>query len=192
MIKASYKDKSIVVDILTDSFDSNKSVNYVIKQDNDRLKRIKFLMEYSFEICFMFGEIYLSDDRRGCALILFPERKRTTTKTIVLDLKLVLSSIGLRNINKVLKRESKIKELHPMTPYYHLWFIGVTTTSQKKGIGSKLLMEIVKDNKFSIRDIYLETSTIENIPWYQNLGFSIVQQLDLGYQLYCLKKVRKH
>lgn len=30
MIKANYSDKSLVVDILSESFDSNKSVNYVV------------------------------------------------------------------------------------------------------------------------------------------------------------------
>lgn len=51
MLRADYNDKDRVVDILVSSFDDNKSVNYIIKQDTKRTQRIKRLMEYSFDIC---------------------------------------------------------------------------------------------------------------------------------------------
>ncbi len=84
MITAAYKDKNLVVDILTKSFEYNKSVNYIIMQDGKRNKRIRKLMEYSFEVCFQFGKIFLSDDGKGCALIVFPDKKKTTFKSILL------------------------------------------------------------------------------------------------------------
>jgi hypothetical protein len=64
MIQAKYSDKTLVVDILTQAFESNKSVNYVVKQDKKRQSRIRILMEYSFEVCWEFGEIYLADDKK--------------------------------------------------------------------------------------------------------------------------------
>src|SRR3954451_20701036 len=110
MNKALYSDKEIVIDILARSFYENKSVNYVIKDDNRKLQRIKSLMDYSFEVCFLFGEVLLSDDRKGCALILFPDKKKTTGRTIMLDLKLVFTCLGIKNLLKTLDRESKIKK----------------------------------------------------------------------------------
>src|SRR5665647_442408 len=112
MITADYKDKNLVVDILAKSFKDNKSVNYIIKQDKKRNQRIRKLMEYSFEMCYLFGEVFLSENKKGCVLIMLPDKKKTTLKTIVLDANLVLSSIGLLNIKKTLNRESKIKEFH--------------------------------------------------------------------------------
>ena len=70
MIKAKNTDRATVVDILTASFNDNQSVNYIIKQDNKRLERIKGLMEYSFDVCILFGDIFLSDDKKGCALLI--------------------------------------------------------------------------------------------------------------------------
>lgn len=66
MIKATNLDKGRVAEILTRSFDRNQSVNYVIPHDKKREKRIKALMNYSFDVCHAFGEVYLSDDRRAC------------------------------------------------------------------------------------------------------------------------------
>ncbi len=188
MIKADYKDKDLVVDILTKSFEDNKSVNYIIKQGNKRNRRIRKLMEYSFEMCYLFGKVFLSENKKGCVLIMLPDKKKTTLKTIVLDAKLVLSSIGLLNIKKALNRESKIKEFHSDKLIYYLWYIGVDPKEQNKGIGTVLIKEVMSESTNNYRPIYLETSTLKNIPWYERFEFKIYNELDLGYRLYFMKK----
>ena len=62
MKKANYTHKNLVIEILASSFDTNASVNYIIKQDKHREKRIRALMDYSFEVCYLFGEIFLFND----------------------------------------------------------------------------------------------------------------------------------
>ncbi len=188
MIKASLNDKSTVVDILLKSFDTNQSVNFVAKQDSKRLDRIKMLMEYAFEVCFMSGEVYLSEDKKSCALLLYPDRKSTNLKSIVWNTKLAFNCIGITRIAKVLKRESLIKKHHPKTPMCYLWFLGVYPDHQKQGIGSKLLKAVIQKSIEERRDIYLETSTLTNIPWYQKFNFKIIKELDLSYRLFILKR----
>ena len=188
MIRAQHTDKDLIINILVNSFNDNQSVNYIIKQDNKRHERIKGLMRYSFDVCNLFGDIFLSDDKKGCALLIYPDKKRTTLKSILLDAKFVLTSIGLSNINKAMKREAKIKEVHPDGLLYYLWFIGVESGNQNKGIGSRLLNEIISEGQKQNRTICLETSTIKNLPWYKKFGFSIYHEFDFGYKLFCLKR----
>ena len=188
MIRAEYKDKNRIVDILTMSFDANKSVNYIVKQDRKRVQRLRKLMKYSFEVCFLFGDVFLSEDKNACALILLPDKKKTTFKSVLLDIKLIYFSTGVANISKALKRESEIKKHHPADPIYYLWFIGVDPNVQNKGIGSNLLQEIIQEGLSLKRKICLETSTEKNIPWYKKFGFSIYQELDFGYRLFCMKR----
>lgn len=190
-MKATYEEKDIVVDILTRSFNDNKSVNYIVKQDRKRVERIKALMDYSFEICYLFGNVYISPNKKACALILFPDKKKTTLKSILLDIKLILSSIGVSNIKKTLARESKVKETHPKELMTYIWFIGVDPDYQNKGAGTELLNHIIKESTDKQQPIYLETSTTKNFPWYQNLGFKIYQTEDLGHHLYFLKRELK-
>ena len=188
MIKAKYTDKSIVVDILTKSFDTNKSVNFVIPQDEKRVARISELMAYSFEMCFAFGVVFLSPDKKACALILFPDKKRTTIKTILWDLKLILNGIGITNIGKVMNRESKIKKIHPKELMYYGWFGGVDPKYQNNGVFTKLLNGLIQDSILKKRSFFLETSTLQNLPFYKKYGFQIYQELDLGYKLYFMKR----
>jgi ribosomal protein S18 acetylase RimI-like enzyme len=188
MTSATYKDKEIVVDILSKSFDDNKSVNYIVPQDKRRGQRIKRLMEYSFDICYHFGKVMLSDDRKACALIVIPEKKKTTVQSIFLDLKLMFTCMGLSNVSKAMSREAKIRKAQPKEPMYYLWFIGVHPSEQGTGIGSGLLNEIVRESESEARTICLETSTLKNLPWYERFGFRIYNELDLGYKLFFLKR----
>ncbi len=187
MIKAGSKDKKLIIDILTRSFDTNKSTNYIVKQDNKRVRRLAALMDYSFEMCHRFGEVYLSDDKKGCALILYPDKK-STLPSILLDLKLILRTIGIENIRKALKREGAIKAVQPKTPLYYLWFIGVDPLYKNLGIGTQLLNQVIEESKKENRPICLETSTIQNLPWYQKFGFKVYHELDLSYKLFFLKR----
>lgn len=188
MIKAVYNDKNLIIDILTKSFDTNQSVNYIVKQDSKRVKRIRSLMDYSFEVCYLFGDVFLSEDKKACALVLYPDKKKTSLKSILLDIKLILSCVGFSNIKKTLDRESKIKKIQPKETMYYLWFIGVDPKYQNTGIGSKLLDDLIEDSRQKKRSIYLETSTLKNLPWYQKLGFQIYHELSLTYKLFFLKR----
>jgi Acetyltransferase (GNAT) family len=188
MIKATSSDKQLIVNILTDSFSQNQSVNFIIKQDKKRVERIKALMDYSFEMCFLFGEVYLSDDKKGCALILNPDKKKTTLQSIYLDSKLVIKCLGLKNLFKAMRREAIIQKQHPNELMYYLWFIGVSIEHQHLGIGSNLLQDVINEGHRQNRDICLETSTLKNIPWYQRFGFTIYEEIDMGYQLFFLTK----
>ena len=187
MKKAGYTDKNLVVGILSQSFNDNKSVNYLLPQDSKRDQRLRKFMEYSFEVCYQFGDVFLSDDRNGCALILLPDKKTTTLKSTLLDLKFIFQSIGLSNVKKAISRESEIKTHHPKEPLYYLWFIGVSENEQNKGVGSKLLSEVIAEGRKHNRTVCLETSTVKNLPWYQKFGFKVYKELDFDYKLYCMK-----
>jgi ribosomal protein S18 acetylase RimI-like enzyme len=145
-------------------------------------------MEYSFDMCFKYGKIFLSNDQKGCALIILPDKGRSLFHSVFLDIKLILTAIGLSGIRRAAIRESKIKKQHPTKCFYYLWFIGVDPASQGRGIGSELLKIIINEALALGRPIYLETSTVNNLPWYEKFGFKVYNKLDLGYDLYCMKK----
>ncbi|MFA6275791.1 MAG: GNAT family N-acetyltransferase [Pedobacter sp.] len=185
---ATSNDKQLVVEILTKSFINNKSVNYIIPQNELKTYSIYKLMAYSFEVCSICGKVVLSDDGKACALILYPEQKKRTLKFFWLDLKLLLTSVGIQNARKALTRKKKINAAQPKLRMAYLWFIGVDPKYQKFGLGKKLMEEIIINTMQDNRPIYLETSTIENLPWYKKFGFEVYDELILDYTLYFLKR----
>src|SRR5690606_29856676 len=133
MKQAHLSQKARVVEILIESFDKNKSVNYVVKQDLTRKSRLLGLMEYCYNVCDAFGEVWISEDEQACALILHPDKKRTSFRAIWWDFKLAFSVIGPFRVGQVMARESKIKKFHPNEPFSYLWFIGVNPSFQNNG-----------------------------------------------------------
>lgn len=163
MRRAHKNDKANIVNILASSFEDNKSVNYIIKQDSKRKVRIKRLMEYAYEMCKMFGDVFITDDKCGCALVVMPDKKRTTLQSVILDIKFAFTAIGILNIKKAMSREAKISSMHPEGPLYYLWFIGVEPGSRQKGIGSRLLTEVMGEAEKNNRTVCLLSLT----PSYQ-------------------------
>src|SRR5882724_5942196 len=100
MRRATATQKALIIDILSKSFLENKSVNYVVKQDHKKEHRIRGLMDYSFNICNSYGDVWISDDAQACALILFSDKKRASLNTILWDIKLAFSVIGLDRVGK--------------------------------------------------------------------------------------------
>lgn len=188
MKQAENNDRDTIVNILVDSFRDNKSVNYIIQQDGKKELRLRRLMEYSYDVCKLSGDVFITNDKSGCALIVKPDKKKTSIKSILLDAKFVINCLGLSNVKKAMSREAKIKSYHPDGFIYYLWFIGVDPAKQNQGIGSNLLKEVIAEGQKENRIVCLETSTQKNIPWYQSFGFNIYKELDFGYKLFCLKK----
>jgi len=106
----------------------------------------------------------------------------------LLDAKLILSCVGLENIKKTLAREAIIKKIQPKEQMYYLWFIGVDPANQNTGIGSELLKELIEDSKLKERPIFLETSTLKNLPWYKKFGFNVYHEAELSYKLFFLNR----
>tara|TARA_B100002049_G_scaffold215633_1_gene181085 strand:- start:2998 stop:3597 length:600 start_codon:yes stop_codon:yes gene_type:complete len=172
-----FNEKDLVIDILSSSFKENKSVNLVVGGDKDK---IPALMSYSYEMAKSNGKIFISEDRRAVALILFPKLKKFSFKTLYEDLKLAINIIGLRRVPTILKRESLIKKYHPKKPFIHLWYIGVNPDESGKGHGGLLLERIIEFAEDTRQDIYLETSTERNINFYKNHGFENFANIDSG------------
>lgn len=188
MRRANSTDKELIIDILTQSFESNQSVNYIVKQDAKRTERIRALMDYSFEVCKLFGDVFISEDNKACALVVYPDKKKTNLRAILLDVKLILQCIGAKKLKKALAREALIKKIQPKETMTYLWFIGVNLADQNQGIGSKMLEAIIRLSKENNRPIYLETSTVRNLPWYRKFGFEVYHEQDLSYRLYFLRR----
>jgi ribosomal protein S18 acetylase RimI-like enzyme len=187
MYIAAPSDKAVVVDILTQAFDDNKSFNTVLKQDYKREYRLRKVFEYQFDICSKYGRVYLSDDKKSCAVILFPDIQKSTLAEIISSIKL-LFILGIKSVKKGFNREAKIKKAHPSANIYYLLFIGVYPEYQGKGMGSALLKNLIEDSKQMNRPICLETYLDKNIALYKKFDFSIYDELDFGFPVFCMKR----
>jgi ribosomal protein S18 acetylase RimI-like enzyme len=188
IIKAKKTDKDRVVELLSLSFKENLSVAYLTGSGNDAALRVRKLMAYAFEVCLRFGVVWMTEKKDACALVLYPHLKGFSLYGIWLDLKLVGGVIGMFRLSRLMKRERLINAWHPDTAFAYLWFIGVNPWVQGRGVGSELLAAVLAESASLGLPVYLETSTLKNVPWYEKRGFTVFHEMDLGYRLFLLKK----
>jgi ribosomal protein S18 acetylase RimI-like enzyme len=101
--------------------------------------------------------------------------------------KLILTGIGFNNISKAINREKEISKNYPAHPIFYLWFIGVQRDKQNNGVGKQLMSELLNESERMKRPVYLETSTMKNLPWYKKFGLDVYNQLNFGYNLFLIR-----
>lgn len=193
MIKAGKIHKEKVIDILYECFEKNKSVNWIVKQDSKKKERIRDLMDYFFEACIEIGEIYLTENLTGVIIFSNSDDKLPILEEAYLTVRLILKVTGIVGIGKALQREKYINRFHPQDEeFIYIWFLGLKKTEQGRGVGSKMVQEVINRSNNEQLPIYLETSTEENLKFYKKHGFEVyhVSPEDVfGFKLYFLRKL---
>jgi hypothetical protein len=100
MRRAAKKDFLKVKEILTSSFEDNKSSNYVLRSK----KKLPKLIEYSIEKGKMFGDIWINDSGTACAILIDPKKKRTSIKSIFQDINFIFRISGFSRMKKVMEK----------------------------------------------------------------------------------------
>lgn len=164
-------DRQALLRILQHSFAENKAVNFAVRGGEKNEKGRQILLEYALWQAESFGEVMINEGKDAAALLIEPQKKRTSIRSILWDLHLVLRSIGILRIAKVLRRDAQVKKHYPHSPYLYLWFIGVDVQAQGLGKGGQLLTSIKEVAASKGLPIYLATSTERNFAFYESHGF---------------------
>jgi len=170
--QATIKDKKLAVKILTESFQSNPSVLWVVKQDKKINKRIEELSKYAFDTGVRRNGVYISSDKTGVAICYEYNIKKESLADYWSQAKLAFRCIGLNRVVKVLKREAYIKKNRDADNHFlYFWFFGVSNKGKGKNAAKELKDHIFKLSDSKKLPIYLETSVNKNQNVYQRYGF---------------------
>lgn len=181
MIRAKKEDIPILVALLAESFKDNQSANFAVKNK----RSLTGLFKYSVAKGFLFGDVWMNEDKTACAILLDPKKKKSGLQSVLLDLQLIVKVVGLSKIKKVLKKENITEQTLPQNvDYIHLWFLGVVPKLQGNGIGTSFLQELIEYYKSSKEAMCLETSTLVNIPFYEKQGFSRYATKYFGFEFF--------
>ncbi len=191
MIEAGKQHKDLVIRILVSAFEDireGNSINFVVKQDGNRKKRMKVLMGYLFEKALSFGKVFISDNKKACLLIIFSDKERVTLKTMILDLALAFKCIGFYRVFKVLKRQQLSKKFYPKGNYIKPLIMGAFKDFYGKGTAAKLVLQVKDFYKENKLPVIIDTVSDYNVKLYQKFGFKIIgKEESLGYPLYFLR-----
>lgn len=181
MKRAIRSDKEKVVRIICESFDKNPHINYIIKNDDKRSKRIAILAEYAFELGMRRNGVTVTDDELGVAIIYRNNFVKMNLYEYWLQAGLALKAFSLLRALKVNKLESLVrKNRETKVDFLYLWFFGVADEGLGTDDGRDLMKYIFKLSFDLKLPIYLETTLKRNNIIYKRFGFEDYKVLNTG------------
>lgn len=191
MIKANLKDKKLVENILISAFEPNKedsSINLIVGYGEKRENRMRILMGYLFERAILFGEVFIADNKKGCLLIKYPHKEKTTLKTIKLDMQLAFKCIGITNVYKVLKRQQIATQNYPKGKYIRPMILGVEKEFKGGVTAARLMLSVKNHFRKNTLPVIIDVAAEYNVNLYKKFGFKIIKKEDsLGFPIYFLR-----
>jgi len=170
MKPATRSDKNLVVAIITDTFEKNPGVNWLLRTSGNRRKKIKRLAEFAFIKALDRNGVFISSNRKGVAICYPFNQNKFSLIEMFYELRFALSSIKLSRLPEVLKREAYRKKQRPTSgKYLYFWFLGVLPGGDKAAYELK---DAIFDYAQKVNlPIYLETAMERNKIIYERYGF---------------------
>ncbi len=187
----------MVVGILIEAFDplqEDNSINFIVRHDEKRRKRLELLMGYLFDKAMRSGEVFLSDNRGSCLLISYKNREVLSWASFKSDFRLVTQCIGLRRIMKALKRQRIVKRNYPKTNHIRPMIFAVKEEYKGTVTAAKLIMQVFRDFQNNTLPIIVDTASMDHVRLYQKFGLKVYNTEEgLGFPIYLLRmnKVKK-
>jgi GNAT superfamily N-acetyltransferase len=90
-----------------------------------------------------------------------------------------MKGIPLSSAGIALKLNQKLSKLHPKEKYWYISILGVDPRSQGQGYGTRLLTPVLERARREGVISYLETANPKNLPFYERLGFRVLEELEV-------------
>lgn len=181
----------MVVDILLEAFEPLKednSINFVVKQDKKRRKRMQVLMGYLFDKAMRTGAVFLSNNRASCLLISYAERDVFSVGKLLSTLKLAFHCIGIRRVRKVLKRQNVIQRNYPEGNYIRPMIFAVKNEYKGTATAAKLILEVFRDFRNNELPVIVDTASEDHVKLYKKFGLKTYKkEQELGFPIYLMR-----
>lgn len=172
MPKASSEQMERVLEILSNSFRNNPSVDSVINSQRDKLNQIDVLVNYAYWKARNRDGVFISEDERGVALCFKSDQQRINLKELVAELSFA-RAISFKKAIQAVKREKEIKRKRISDPHLYFWFFGAEPGGND---ARELKNEIFRWSEKSKLPILAETSVSRNKEIYQRFGFKVYDE----------------
>jgi len=173
LILASRKDKKLIISILTEAFQYDPCLNWLIENVRNKNK-LKLIVDYVVDETLCTGHIYFTNDKKAVVLWKNENQEKFSFQFIKRNLSF-LFKMGIKCVIKNLKMGNVSHTYFPKNSrYYYLYMIGVLNEAQGKGLASKLINPILQDSKLKNIPVFLETANPINVEIYKKKGFEII------------------
>lgn len=167
---------------LYEAFYNDPFYVYLTPDDERRKTTLRFYMRVVLRYGYRYGRVHTSAQKEGLTLWCGTETPYLDTlKLFICGLWQMFFRLNLAEMYRVIVSAGILEKVHGTQPkeHYYLMAVGVRNAHQGKGIGSKLLAPMLEKATNENQVCYLETSNPRNVPWYESMGFKVIEKVEL-------------
>jgi GNAT superfamily N-acetyltransferase len=171
--RATVADLDPAADALADAFADYPWTRWTVDLD-DHVDRVRALQRLFMErVALPYGEVWVATDDRGfviaAAIWSVPGSVVPASVLRAVDAERVELE-GARSVAST-AAEAHVAGSRPTTPHYYLGAVGTRRDHRRRGVGRALLAPVIDRAAATGFDVFLETSAVENLEFYEQLGF---------------------
>jgi len=182
--------------VLSRAFSNDPYYHYIMPDDLKRMDQTRWWMTILLRYTLKYGTIYYTDDHKGIAMWLGPEKPMVDDiKILSMGLIKYLYKVGVKDFFRLLGINGQWDREHKKLgkKHYYLMVIGVEPEFQQRGIGSSLMRAGLKKADDDKLECFLETVTPQDVRFYQKHYFEVLYSSGFGEdsQYWLMKRPKK-
>jgi ribosomal protein S18 acetylase RimI-like enzyme len=165
---------------LADAFADDPMMAWIYPEPDTRPAHIEGFMRAALEIGFPHGHVYAAGANSAAAIWAPPDVDLFDEQAIATLFGLLSEQLGSR-VEEVGTGLGGIAEHHPHNvPHFYLFVLGTARAVQGRGVGSRMLHEILDRCDRQGLGAYLESSNGRNVPFYERHGFQVLTEVKVS------------
>jgi ribosomal protein S18 acetylase RimI-like enzyme len=166
--------------VLARAFDEDPFVNWMVKQDSQRARRMLTLFDTTLRrLALPRDEVYMSDNQDAVVLWLPPGKWKMGLWQQLALLPAMIRMGGIKGVSRLLTAATQMDHAHSAASHYYMLNIAVEPASQKRGLGTRIVQPILRRCDQEQIGAYLETATARDIVFHRRLGFEVIGEIPL-------------
>ncbi len=164
------------MDLIVSAFENDPAARWMYPSvDQYRTHFPKFVRAFG-GAAFASGTTHVLENYAGAALWLAPG-KHPDDEAIM---SLIMGTTSEDLQGPLMSVFEEMGNYHPVGPHWHLPFVGVHPTCQRRGYGGVLLGHALRTCDEQGVPAYLESSNPQNIPLYERHAFQVLGEIQVG------------
>lgn len=168
---------------MADAFEADPVAGWFWSEPQTRHEHLRSWYELVAQAHYLdHGKVFIAEENgevAGCVMWSPPGSWRFSLREELRTTKHALPRIGWRRAPVVAVAMRRIERRHPTDPHWYLSELGVRPESQGKGLGSRLMFEVLALCDREGIPAYLESSTERSRALYERHGFEVSELIHM-------------
>ena len=179
--RASSDERSQVVNTLANAFVDDRIYRWLVPDDTQRRRSAAIFYSRFVDACWPHGGVYAAGAGAGAALWIPPGKQLVTAEQAGSFVRDLLASVeddaAAARLTQLLQM---LDVSHPTEACWYLAFMGVDSSAQGLGLGTRLLAAVLTQADRDRVPAYLEASCPENRRLYERHGFQTLREISVA------------